>query len=226
MQLADLWRYPVKSLAGERLAASDLGDRGLPGDRGVAAFETSPHPKAKELSARDVSPLLQFRSRLNGSGPEISGPELAWTPWAEAQVGAALSRRCRRTVELRAVPEGAFDSFPILMVHLDTIRALGAELGREVDRRRFRANLYLDEGGIAPHGEPELAGRQIRVGEAVLEVARGCPRCAITTRDPDTWASWPQLLRHLVQAHRELVGVYCLVAQPGRVAVGDGAELL
>ncbi|MGH7706246.1 MAG: MOSC domain-containing protein [Candidatus Dormibacteria bacterium] len=226
MEVAELWRYPVKSLAGERMDACEMGQRGIPGDRGVAAFELAPHPSQNWRSARDVPQLLQFRARLQAGPPEVAGPELDWTPWDQPEVRSAISERCRREMELRSMPGGAFDDSPLLLVHLATLRSLGQELGAEVDRRRFRANLYLDGPGIEPHQEPQLAGRQIRCGAAVLEVIRGCERCSITTRDPDTWASWPQLLRHVVWAHQELVGVYCRVKVEGAITVGDTAELL
>ncbi|MGC2192274.1 MAG: MOSC domain-containing protein [Candidatus Dormiibacterota bacterium] len=217
MEVAELWRYPVKSMAGERITTAEVGERGIPGDRRLAAFELAPHPREKRLSARDVAGLLRFRASLSSGSVQVAGPELDPSPWDDEAVRISLNKTCQRVLELRPMPDGAFDDSPILLVHLATVAALSVELGGYVDPRRFRANIYLGGSGIAAHQEPLLVGRQLRCGGAVLEVTSGCPRCSITTRDPDTWAVWPQLLRHLVQTHDELVGVYCRVKVPGPI---------
>jgi uncharacterized protein len=226
MQIAELWRYPVKSMAGERITRAELGDRGIPGDRRLAVFELAPNPSPHQRSARDVAGLLRFRASLNGGSAQVTGPGLDPSPWDRPEVRSSLEAVCRRKMELRATPDGAFDDSPILLVHLATTAALSDELGSYVDHRRFRANVYLDGEGIAAHEEPRLVGREVRCGEAILEVTSGCPRCSVTTRDPDSWANWPQLLRHLVQAHGEMVGAYCRVKLPGRISEGDTAELI
>ncbi|MFZ0996535.1 MAG: MOSC domain-containing protein [Candidatus Dormiibacterota bacterium] len=226
MQVGELWRYPVKSMAGERIVAAEFGPRGIPSDRGLAAFEVEPQSREKPLSARDLAGLLKFRASLKSGVAQVAGPELTPVSWDHESVGRSISRQCRRELELRPVAGGAFDDSPILLVYLATVAALTEEMGSEVDHRRFRANLYLEGAGVVAHGESQLLGRQIRCGGAVLQATDACPRCSIPTRDPDTWASWPQLLRHLVQNHGEVVGVYCKVAVPGPVAEGDAVEVL
>jgi hypothetical protein len=226
MRVAELWRYPVKSMAGERISAAELGVRGIANDRGLAAFELGPRSKEKPLSARDLAGLLKFRATLKTGVAQVAGPELEPVAWDHQSVSRSLGRQCRRELELRPVAGGAFDDSPILLIHLATVAALSEEMGSAVDHRRFRANIYLEGAGIAAHEESRLVGREIRCGATVLQVADTCPRCSIPTRDPDTWASWPQLLRHLVQAHDEVVGVYCQVRVPGRLLEGDPVELL
>ncbi|HUY58039.1 MAG TPA: MOSC domain-containing protein [Candidatus Micrarchaeaceae archaeon] len=226
MEVAELWRYPVKSMAGERIGEVEAGTQGVPGDRRLAAFELAPDRPQKPLSARDVAGLLRFRASLSSDAAWVEGPELERSPWDDEAVRRGLSRVCRRELELRPTPAGAFDDSPILLIHLATVEALSQELGAYVDRRRFRANFYLQGDGLAAHQEPQLVGRSLRCGGAILEVTSACARCSITTRDPDSWANWPQLLRHLVQAHQELVGVYCRVQLPGQIREGDPVELL
>ncbi|MGA8427371.1 MAG: MOSC domain-containing protein [Candidatus Dormiibacterota bacterium] len=226
MQVAELWRYPVKSMAGERVVTAELDARGIPSDRGLAAFEIGPKSKEKPLSARDLAGLLKFRASLKTGVVQVAGPDLEPTSWDHESVTRAISQQCRRELKLRAVAGGAFDDSPILLIHLATVGALTREMGAPVDHRRFRANIYLEGEGIAAHGESKLLGREIRCGAAVLQVTDACARCAIPTRDPDTWASWPQLLRHLVQSHDEVVGVYCQVKVPGPLAEGDPVAIL
>jgi uncharacterized protein len=226
MQVAELWRYPVKSMAGERIGVAELDGRGIPSDRGLAAFEIGPQSKEKPLSARDLAGLLKFRASLMTGVAQVAGPELAPVCWDHESVGRTISRHCRRELELRPVAGGAFDDSPILLVYLATVAALSEEMGAPVDHRRFRANIFLEAAGTVAHGESQLVGRRIRCGGAVLQVTDPCPRCSIPTRDPDTWANWPQLLRHLVQTRDEVVGVYCKVTVPGPVAEGDAVEVL
>jgi uncharacterized protein YcbX len=227
MEVAELWRYPVKSMAGERISTAEVVERGIPGDRRLAAFELAPNPRNKRLSARDVPGLLRFRASLGSGSARVEGPALESLGWADQEVRRSLSQVCHREVELRPMPEGAFDDSPILVVYLATVAALSRELGSDVDLRRFRANLYLSGPGTTGHGEAELLGRELRCGESlVLKVDKVCPRCSIITREPGTWTNWPQLLRHVVQAHDEVVGVYCRVKTGGTIAEGDTVEVV
>jgi hypothetical protein len=227
MEVAELWRYPVKSMAGEGIPTAQVGERGIPGDRRLAVFEVAPNPKEKRLSARDLASLLRFRASLTGGRTQVGGPDLELVDWDDERVRQSLARVCHRELELRPMPDGAFDDSPILVVYMATPAALSDELGAEVDHGRFRANIYLSGEGTKAHGEPELVGREIRCGESlVLEVTKVTPRCSIITRNPKTWASWPQLLRQVVQAHDEVVGVYCRIKRTGLVSQGDRVEVL
>jgi hypothetical protein len=226
MEVAELWRYPVKSMAGEQLATAEVSPGGVNGDRSLAAFALGPGATVQPLSARQLPALLKYRAAREGDAVLVAGPELDPVAWDDQAVGTSLRRECRRPVQLRKVPWGAFDDSPILMVHLDTTAALSTEMAAPVDHRRFRANLYLRGEGIEAHGEPQLVGREIRCGDVVLEATKACQRCSITTRDPDTWEVWPQLLRQVVQVHHEMVGVYCRVLVPGRLARGDPVEFI
>ena len=91
--------------------------------------------------------------------------------------------------------------------------------GADIDRRRFRANLYVD--GLEPEEEVRWIGRRIRAGSAALEVVKRCERCVVITRDPDTTVAAPELLRVLTQSSETCMGVYCRVVTPGTVAIGD-----
>ncbi|HVC23432.1 MAG TPA: MOSC domain-containing protein [Candidatus Dormibacteraeota bacterium] len=227
MEVAELWRYPVKSMAGERISDAEVGERGIPGDRRLAAFELAPNPRDHELSARDVPGLLRFGASLGSGSARVSGPEVSSVAWDDTELRRSLSLVCRRQLEVRPMPQGAFDDSPILLVYMATMTALSEELSAYVDPRRFRANIYLTGSGTSGHAEAELVGRELHCGDSlVLQVVKVCARCSVTTRDPDTWANWPRLLRHLVQAHDEVVGVYCRVKVPGAIAEGERIEVV
>ncbi|MHB8323766.1 MAG: MOSC domain-containing protein [Candidatus Dormibacteria bacterium] len=218
MYAAELWRYPVKSMAGERLSSIEVMEDGLSGDRRVAVFDRQSSRPQHPLSARQDPQLLNFRAVWAPDGPLVAGPGLAATRWDRSTVREVVSRLCGRDLELAEVPHGAFDDAAVHVLGLASVRQLARELGRPVDHRRFRANVYLE--GLEPDSEPAWAGHQFGLGGATLTVAAGCPRCAITTRDPDTLEVWPRLLRHVIQTRSEVMGVFCAVASPGRVAEG------
>lgn len=225
MHVAELWRYPVKSMAGERIAEIQIGKDGLRGDRRVAVFDRLGRRPDHPLSARDHPGLLNFRARSVPDGPTVEGPGMPATKWDEERVRQAVSEHCRRELELAEVPQGAFDDSPLLVIALSSLRELGDELGRQVDRRRFRANIYLDGTELEPGSEPTWTRRQIDIEGTVLVALDGCPRCSVTTRDPDSLETWPQLLRHLVLTRAEMMGVYCGVERPGRLAEGAQMQL-
>lgn len=125
-------------------------------------------------------------------------------------------------------PPGTYhDAFPLLLLSTSALRALGEALPDSVvDVRRFRPSLVIDTGDQEGHPERGWIGRRVRVGSVELEVATGCPRCAMVTRAID--ASVPQdrqVLRHIVRDLGQDVGVYATVATPGTVAPGDPVTL-
>ena len=114
------------------------------------------------------------------------------------------------------------DCRPVSLFSVQTARRLGEEVGREVDKRRFRANLYLDLGDAGGFAEDALVGRRLRVGaKAVVAVTDRDPRCKIVTLDPDTAEQDPRVLRAINGAHANKAGVYGAVLVEGTVRPGD-----
>jgi uncharacterized protein YcbX len=119
------------------------------------------------------------------------------------------------------------DCRPISVFSLQTVRQLGEEVGAVLDRRRFRANVYLDLGTADGFSENRFVGRTIRLGSkvVVLVVARD-PRCQMITLDPDTAAPDPEILRNVARAHNRMAGVYGAVVAEGMIRAGDAVEIL
>jgi len=135
---------------------------------------------------------------------------------------AALGAETSRPLTLRDAAGINFDDSPVLVVNLASVAAFELSAGVHVDRRRFRANLYVD--GIEPEAEMRWLGRRIVAGDAEVEVVKRCERCAVITRDPDTTEASPGLLRLLTETSDTCTGVYCLVIRPSVVATGDRCE--
>jgi uncharacterized protein len=155
-------------------------------------------------------------------GRRVSG-RLVVGPWSDALSDyAATALQLVRTDE----PGAGCD------VHVGTLLArascerLGAELGAEVDGRRFRMLFELDGAGA----HEEDTWERVRIGDAVVRMAGPVPRCAVTTQDPDTGVRTLDTLagikgyRGLREGGKLDFGAYFDVEEPGRVRVGDAVE--
>jgi uncharacterized protein YcbX len=151
----------------------------------------------------------------------------------EGAFAAALSEFCGREMRLVRCDRvgGTRTAHPATLISDGSLEILGQHLGvGPVDGRRFRMLIEL-EGGKA-HEEDGWVGGRIALGEAVLEISKLVPRCAITTQDPDTGERDLDTLRTII-AYRGLTeerdidfGVYGEVEQPGRIRLGDAVEVL
>ena len=121
----------------------------------------------------------------------------------------------------------ATDCRPLSLLALQSVQQLAEEIGTAVDKRRFRANIYLDLTLPKGFAEDGFVGRSLRVGaRVVLSILERDPRCMMITLDPDTGAIAPALLKKVAQAHNGMAGVYGAVLAEGMVRKGDPVELL
>ena len=119
------------------------------------------------------------------------------------------------------------DCCPLSIFAVQTAAALGEEIGAPVDKRRFRANIYLDLGDAQGFSEDQLVGRSLRVGARVIvTVLQRDSRCAIITLDPDTAERTPAILKAVAQKHEGTAGVYSAVLSEGVICKGDLVQLL
>jgi uncharacterized protein YcbX len=119
------------------------------------------------------------------------------------------------------------DCRPISMISLQTVRQVEAESGIPMDKRRFRANVYLNLANGHGFAEEELVGRRLRIGSnAVMMVLERDPRCKMISLDPDTGEHNPQVFRKVAQAHAAFAGVYCAVLVEGILKKGDSIEVI
>ena len=119
------------------------------------------------------------------------------------------------------------DCRPVSLISLQTVGQVGDELGFAVDKRRFRANIYMNFDVADGFGEDALVSRKFRVGSsATIMILERDPRCKMISLDPDTGEHNPEVLRLVAQAHGAKAGVYCAVLVEGIVKSGDSIELL
>jgi len=210
MWLAELWRYPVKSMGGEALQQAFVDHDGLPGDRVVHVEDGRGHL----VTSRSRPGLMLHHGTLGDDGePRVDG-----RPWRAAKVAADVRKAAGADARLiRFEGPERFDVLPLLVATDGAIASLG------YDRRRFRPNLLL--GGVEGLAERGWEGRQLRVGAAVIRMVTLRQRCIMTTFDPDTAK---QDVDVLLRIHRELDGVLALdseVVRPGLVKLGDTVEI-
>jgi uncharacterized protein len=177
---------------------------------------TTAEGSAVELG-EEVSPTV---------GEDVVPSRIVEGPWTEG-----LSRLAGQKVRIaRPARPGAAQEASLTLMSEESLDRLGQEAGRDVDGRRFR--MLFTIRGVRAHGEDEWEGRLVRVGDAVIRVGGPVPRCALTTRSPDTGERDLDTLK-LLKRYRGVrggeaidFGVYARVEEPGRVRVGDPVEPL
>ena len=212
MHVAELWRYPVKSLAGERIESVDVREDGFPGDRSLWVRDGD----GRLVTARTRPALLGLSASLNGA------VHVGDSPWDSPEAAAAVAAAAGD--DARLAPAGGdghvFDESPLLVATDGAIAAFG------YDGRRFRPNVVI--AGVEGMAERGWDGRKLRIGSSgvVIDLGHLCKRCVLTTFDPDTREQDPDVLRRV---NSELDGLFarnCWVERPGRIAVGDPVELV
>ena len=214
----EIWRYPVKSMAGERLESCQIVEHGLEGDRRWAFIDRTPNRAGKRLTIRQHDGLMAYRARLSNGAVEVQSPT-GETHSLDDTFVRRLEEESSRSLTIADMAGANFDDSHLLIVNLATVKAFSEGSGKHVDPRRFRANLYIDD--LFPEEEISWIGRRIRAGTAELEVTSRCERCVVITRDPDTAQTSPELLRLLTEQHETCMGVYCRVVRSGHIAVAD-----
>jgi uncharacterized protein YcbX len=119
------------------------------------------------------------------------------------------------------------DCRPLSIFSLQTLSQLSEETGIALDKRRLRANVYLDMASSKGFAENEFIGRSLRIGpKVVVSIIERDPRCVMITLDPDTAEKTPAILKQVAQAHEGMAGVYGAVLSEGMIRKGDSVELL
>ena len=251
-----LWRYPVKSMRGEELDEAFAGFSGIYGDR-LFAFRSSASPKGfPYLTAREQQKLLQHRPRFrypdkaarpaNLAEAEAMGANPVSADLTDLMVDVdtpsgetlaiddpALIDTLRDGIDqkhqlaLMRSERALTDCRPVSIFSLQSARQLSEETDTPVDKRRFRANIYVDLTSAEGFAENEFVGRSLRIGpKVVVRILERDARCVMITLDPDTGEKTPALLKKVAQAHDGMAGIYGAVLVEGMLRKGDSVEVL
>lgn len=210
MHVAELWRFPVKSMRGERLSSATLTADGVTGDRRVHVRNGN-----GVLTARTRHALLGL-SAVTGSDGQVLVDGL---PWDDPKVAGSVRAVAGQDAELVAYGgRERFDVLPLLVATDGGIAALG------YDGRRLRPNIVI--GGVPGVAERSWPGMALRIGEAVIGIESVRARCVTTTIDPDTCVLNPEVLRRINRVFEGRVALNCWVAHGGEIGVGDQVEVI
>jgi len=236
-----IFRYPVKSMGGERLEAAELGWYGLEGDRRLAFRRMDDRSGMPWLTASKLPDLLLFapqrrydNAREDGAQGDlpthIRTPDGEEMPVFGEELATEVGRRYGALVQMMQLRHGIFDEASISVIASDTVREIGRLAGRSLDVqsldvRRFRPNILVRLLRSVPFQEDEWLGGMLSFGEGddapAIAVTMRDERCSMVNLDPDSASPAPEVMKAIVRVHQNTAGIYGAVTRIGRLAVGQ-----
>ena len=211
MKVAELWRYPVKTMAGEMLERAAIGPLGIEGDRVVHVEDA----RGRVITSRSHPRFLGHKASL---GADLE-PLVDGRPWGSPKVAAEVKAIVGAGARLvRYDGADRFDVLPLLVATDGAISAFGH------DHRRLRPNIVID--GVEGLGERDWPGSCLRVGKVLIGVQDLRLRCIMTSFDPDTLAQDKEITRDIYRRFEGKLALNCFVIEAGEISVGDEVALV
>ena len=226
-----IFRYPVKSMAGDQLEFATLGWHGLDGDRRLAFRRIDDRSGFPWLTATKLPDLLLFSPQRRDDNAQGDLPTHVRTPDGKEmpvfgeELVAEVARRCGAPVQMMQLRHGIFDDASISVITIDTVREITRLAGQRSDVRRFRPNVVVRVLRSAPFQEDGWVGGVLSFGEGdeapAVTVTMRDVRCSMVNYDPDSASPAPEVLKAVVRVNQNNAGVYGTVTRIGQVAVGQ-----
>jgi uncharacterized protein YcbX len=230
-----IFRYPIKSMAGERLEVANLGWHGIDADRRLAFRRIGNRNEMPWLTASKLPDLLLFAPAPRENSAQRERPTDVCTPDGREMpvfgdaLAAEVGRRYGAPVEMMQLGHGIFDEANISVIASDTVREIGRLAGRSLDVRRFRPNVVIRLLRSVPFQEDEWLGGVLSFGEGgdapAIAVSTRDLRCSMVNLDPDSATVAPEVMKAIVRANQNNAGIYGAVTRIGRLAVGQSIFL-
>ena len=226
-----IFRYPVKSMRGEPLAAATLGWHGIEGDRRFAFRRLHEDGGFPWLTATRLPDLILFTPQRGDAGDFDQPPTHVLTPDGEEMslfgepLAAEVERRLGAAVRMTHLRHGIFDDASISVITSDTVGEVSRYAGQRADARRFRPNIVVRSTRAVPFEEDAWLGGVLTFGDeddaAAVSVTMLDARCAMVNLDPDGGPAAPEMMKAVVRANRNNAGIYGTVTRAGRLSVGQ-----
>ena len=238
-RISAIFRYPVKSMAGQLLDVARLGWHGIEGDRRLAFRRLTDGSGFPWLTASKLPQLLLYKPvRLDSNANSKNGellPTHVCTPDGKEyelrsdELREEVSSRYGSDVELMNLKSGIFDEACISVISLGTVHGIERESGRDIDLRRFRPNVVIETNNAEPFEEDKWLGRTLMFGEgnsgAGLRVTMRDERCVMVNFDPDTAERDSEVMKAVVGMNENCAGIYGTVVRAGELRVGQVVNL-
>ena len=231
----EIVRYPIKSMAGTATKSAFLGWHGLEGDRRFAFRRVGDDDGFPWLSASRLPQLLLYQpigiDETTGEPlpTHVRTPDGSNVALRSAELRAEIGERFGSSVELMKLKHGIFDEATVSVISLTTIAAIGSEVGLDLDRRRFRANIVLETEHSDPFLEDGWVGHALTFGDNDSGPAVGVTmcdlRCVMINLDPETAEQDARIMKTTVRLNKNNAGVYATVLRTGTIRVGDRVTL-
>lgn len=228
-QVEAIFRYPVKSMGGERLEIAEMGWHGIEGDRRFALRRVEDRGGFPFLTAGRLPELVLFAPRGGQPPTHVRTPEGEEMPIISVELAAEIGRRHGAPVEMMQFKHGLFDDACISVIASETVGEISRLAGVSADARRFRPNILVRLKGPGAFQEDEWVGGALSFGDGedapAIAVTMRDVRCGMVNIDPDSATLAPDVLKAVVRANENNAGVYGTVTRIGRVAVGQSIFL-
>lgn len=230
--LAALRRFPVRGLGGEAPDEARVQGSGLAGDR---VFDLYDEQQGALMNARTAPFLVRYRARYLDAmvGGDDFGPWIRVRKPDGEEVGLSdrewvddVSRRCGRSVRLRPRLEAASDPAPLHVLTTPTLRFLEAQYGGPLEASRIRANAVLDVPEGRAFEEDRWIGRQLWIGDVLVEIVRPCEACLLTYLDAETPERSAGVLAAIARGRAGRLGVLARALTGNRLRVGDPVAIV
>jgi len=230
-----IFRYPVKSMRGQRLEVANMGWHGIDGDRRLAFRRVDDRSGFPWLTASKLPELILFSPQHRKDSAEEDVPMYIRAPDGGEmavfgdELAAEVGRRYGAPVQMMQLKQGIFDEACISVITSDTVREIGRLAERSLDIRRFRPNVAVRLLRPVPFQEDEWLGSVLSFGEKddapAITVTMRDVRCSMVNLDPDSAAAAPEVLKTIVRANQNNAGIYGAVTCVGRLSVGQSIFL-
>lgn len=231
-----IYRYPIKSMAGESLDAGRLGWHGIEGDRRFAFRRLQDKSGFPWLTASKLPELLLYKPFGIDSSSAEPLPTHVRTPDGQElelrsdELRKEISSRYGGDVELMNFKHGIFDEASISIISRGTVHFIEQESSRELDIRRFRPNVLIETESAEPFAEDKSVGHTLIFGEqndgAAVRVTMKDERCVMVNFDPDTAERDSEVMKTVVRLKGNYAGVYGTVVRAGELRVGQVVTLV